>query len=236
MPFSRDVRAASSARPGARVLGVLGMLCVSALVAPGAFAGKHEKQAERQPAAIPKGAVAQAGNFTVGKPVAFGITPAIRDLPPAPPVSPNAKDGDEPSENRRVKRLLPGAGAGEGPFTDVLALLGPRVDAPALARSDVGIALASGTDAALHTADIVLVSGGLEGIVRARKLSFALMRNIRQNLFLAFAYNLVAIPVCAGALSQLGITAVNPVVAALAMCFSSVAVVANALRLKGQAA
>ena len=109
-------------------------------------------------------------------------------------------------------------------------------DAPALARSDVGIALASGTDAALHTADIVLVSGGLEGIVRARKLSFALMRNIRQNLFLAFAYNLVAIPVCAGALSQLGITAVNPVVAALAMCFSSVAVVANALRLKGQAA
>lgn len=130
MPFSRDVRAASSARPGARVLGVLGMLCVSALVAPGAFAGKHEKQAERQPAAIPKGAVAQAGNFTVGKPVAFGITPAIRDLPPAPPVSPNAKDGDEPSENRRVKRLLPGAGAGEGPFTDVLALLGPRVDAP----------------------------------------------------------------------------------------------------------
>lgn len=104
-------------------------------------------------------------------------------------------------------------------------------DAPALARADVGIAMGSGTDIAMESAHVTLVKGDLRAIARARLLSRATMRNIKQNLFLAFAYNALAVPVAAGALyPRFGIL-LSPMIAAAAMSFSSVSVVANALRL-----
>ncbi|MCI0351080.1 MAG: HAD-IC family P-type ATPase, partial [Acidobacteriales bacterium] len=106
-------------------------------------------------------------------------------------------------------------------------------DAPALAQAEVGIAMASGTDIAMHTSDIVLLNGDLSGILRARKVSKAMMTNIAQNLFLAFAYNIVAVPVAAGILAPLTGIVLDPMVAAVAMSLSSVAVIANALRLRG---
>ena len=105
-------------------------------------------------------------------------------------------------------------------------------DAPALAAADVGIALSSGTDIAMSAADVVLLSGDVEAIVRARNLSKLMMRNIKQNLFLAFGYNAVTIPLAAGILYPFTGMLLNPVVAALAMSLSSVAVVVNALRLR----
>jgi Cu+-exporting ATPase len=105
-------------------------------------------------------------------------------------------------------------------------------DAPALAASDVGIAMASGTDVAMESAQLTLVKGDLGGIARARKLSRATVGNIRQNLFFAFVYNAVGIPVAAGVLYPwFGIT-LSPMIAALAMSLSSVSVVSNALRLR----
>jgi Cu+-exporting ATPase len=105
-------------------------------------------------------------------------------------------------------------------------------DAPALAQADVGIAMASGTDIAVHSADIILVHSDVSGIVRARTVSRAMLRNISENLFLAFAYNLVAIPTAAGLLIPLLGLAINPMVAAAAMSVSSVLVIANASRLR----
>jgi P-type Cu+ transporter len=105
-------------------------------------------------------------------------------------------------------------------------------DAPALAQADVGIAMATGTDVAMESAGITIVGGDLRGIVRARRLSRATMANIRQNLAFAFAYNLLGVPIAAGALYPwLGIL-LSPVVASAAMTFSSVSVIANALRLR----
>ena len=104
--------------------------------------------------------------------------------------------------------------------------------APALAEADVGIAMGTGTDVAIHSAGITLVKGDLTGIVRARRLSRATMRNIRQNLFLAFAYNVAAIPIAAGVLYPSLDVLLSPIVAALAMSFSSVSVIGNALRLR----
>ena len=105
-------------------------------------------------------------------------------------------------------------------------------DAPALAQADVGIAMGSGTDIAMESAGITLVKGDLRGIVRARRLSQATLRNIRQNLFLAFVYNVIGIPVAAGALYPfLGIL-IGPMWASAAMTLSSVSVIANALRLR----
>ena len=105
-------------------------------------------------------------------------------------------------------------------------------DAPALAAADVGIAMGSGTDVAMESAQVTLVKGELGAIVRARKLSQATVRNIRQNLFFAFVYNAVGVPLAAGALYPwLGVT-LSPMIAALAMSFSSVSVVSNALRLR----
>jgi Cu+-exporting ATPase len=105
-------------------------------------------------------------------------------------------------------------------------------DAPALARADVGIAMGSGTDVAMESAGITLVKGDLRGIVRARRLSRAAMRNIRQNLFLAFVYNAVGVPLAAGAAYPwLGVL-LNPMIAAAAMSLSSVSVISNALRLR----
>jgi Cu+-exporting ATPase len=105
-------------------------------------------------------------------------------------------------------------------------------DAPALAAADVGVALASGTEAAIGSAGLTLVRGGLRALVRARRLSRATRRNIRQNLFLAFAYNAALIPIAAGVLYPLFGWVLSPMLAAAAMSLSSVSVIANALRLR----
>ncbi|MFH0855955.1 MAG: copper-translocating P-type ATPase [Candidatus Omnitrophota bacterium] len=105
-------------------------------------------------------------------------------------------------------------------------------DAPALAQADVGVAMATGTDVAIESAGITLVKGDLNGVVRALRLSRCVMRNIRQNLFFAFIYNALGVPIAAGALyPALGLL-LNPMIAGLAMSFSSVSVIANSLRLR----
>jgi Cu+-exporting ATPase len=105
-------------------------------------------------------------------------------------------------------------------------------DAPALAEASVGIAMGTGTDVAIESAGITLVKGDLRSIARARRLSRATMKNIRQNLFLAFVYNAIGVPVAAGVLYPLTGVLISPIWASAAMTFSSVSVILNALRLR----
>ena len=134
--------------------------------------------------------------------------------------------GVSPEDKSRVVRELQKAGS-------VVAMAGDGInDAPALAQADIGIAMGTGTDVAIESAGVTLVRGDLLGVAKARNLSHATMKNIRQNLFFAFAYNTAGVPIAAGILYPFFGLLLSPMIAAAAMSLSSVSVIGNALRLR----
>lgn len=187
-----------------------------------------------------------AGGITLSDPVKTSAAAAIRELQrqgiEIVMVTGDSRAAAEPvAQQLRIRKFEAGILPEEKSKTieklqkedHVVAMAGDGInDAPALAQANVGIAMGTGTDVAIESAGITLVKGDLAGIVRARKLSRAAMRVIRQNLFFAFIYNLIGVPIAAGVLYPYFGILLSPIIAAAAMSFSSVSVITNSLRLR----